>query len=316
MSKERKIPASVSNPDLHLLRVFITVTESGGFSAAQIILNVSQSTISTQMADLESRLGFKLCRRGRSGFSLTEDGHAVYTAAKELFSGCDKFISQVNERRGTVSGELRIAIADALVGNPDFPVDRIIQKLRTTMPDVTLVLTEADPLAIERQVLDQRLHAGIHTFPNHAPGLRYRKLFGELQTLYCGSGHPLFERSDHSVDVAELEQCDYVTRTYYGGTLQTGIFHPKLNNAKSTSMDGTAALILSGRFLGHLPWQCAARWVEAGRMRPLLEDKLSYETAFESVFAVGTRITRSLEIFEEVLLSECPIRQGNQHDSS
>ena len=48
---------SVSNPDLHLLRVFIAVAESGGFSKAQIALNVSQSTISTQMIDLETRLG-------------------------------------------------------------------------------------------------------------------------------------------------------------------------------------------------------------------------------------------------------------------
>ena len=297
---------SVSSPDMHLLRVFMTVTEAGGFSAAQLVLNVSQSTISTQMADLEARLGFKLCRRGRSGFSLTEDGHVVYEAARELFSGCDKFIARVNERRGTVSGELRIALADALVGNPDFPIDQIIQTLREKMPEVTIVLSEADPLTIEQQVLDQRLHAGIHTFPNHAPGLRYRRLFGEWQTLYCGRLHPLFERPDETITVAELEDFDYVARTYYGGTLQTGMLHPKLSSAKCTSMDGTAALILSGRFLGHLPHQCASRWLDQGEMRPIHPEKLSYEAPFECVLAVGTRITRSLEIFEEVLVSEFP----------
>ncbi|MFW8641943.1 LysR family transcriptional regulator [Rhizobium beringeri] len=66
--KNRSVPVltSVSSPDLHLLRVFVAVTEAGGFSAAQLTLNVSQSTISTQMSDLEARLGLKLCRRGRS----------------------------------------------------------------------------------------------------------------------------------------------------------------------------------------------------------------------------------------------------------
>lgn len=34
------------------------------------MLNSSQSTLSTQLADLEKRLGFRLCRRGRGGFAL------------------------------------------------------------------------------------------------------------------------------------------------------------------------------------------------------------------------------------------------------
>ncbi|MBM3573763.1 MAG: LysR family transcriptional regulator, partial [Alphaproteobacteria bacterium] len=114
------------------------MTEAGGFSAAQIVLNVSQSTISTQMADLETRLGFNLCRRGRAGFALTEDGRAVYEAAKEFFRSCDKFVAQINARRGTLSGELRIATADSLVANPDFPFERIIRKLRQCMPGVLL----------------------------------------------------------------------------------------------------------------------------------------------------------------------------------
>jgi LysR family transcriptional regulator, transcriptional activator for bauABCD operon len=280
------------------------VTDSGGFSAAQVILNVSQSTISTQMANLEMRLGVKLCRRGRSGFSLTDDGYIVYEAAKELFQGCESFVSQVNKRRGTVSGELRIALADALIGNPDFPIGIIIQQLRDLMPEVSLVLSNLDPLAIERQILDQRLHGGIHTFPNHAPGLRYVSLFSELQTLYCATEHPLCRAAEDIVSVDEVEQHDYAARTYYGGTLQPGIFHPDTKNAKCTSMEGIAALILSGRFIGHLPTQYASRWVMAGEMKPLLPRQLSYNANFEVVFAAGAQVSRSLEIFEDVLLAE------------
>ena len=40
--------------DLQLLRLFVTVVESGGFSAAQGELGIGQSTISTQMAKLET----------------------------------------------------------------------------------------------------------------------------------------------------------------------------------------------------------------------------------------------------------------------
>ena len=61
----------LSDLDLRLIRVFLSVLDAGGISAAQTALNVSQSTISTQLATLETRLGFRLCERGRAGFRLT-----------------------------------------------------------------------------------------------------------------------------------------------------------------------------------------------------------------------------------------------------
>ena len=70
--------------DLKLLRVFVEVVRCGGFSAAQAALNSSQSAISGQMTTLETRLGVKLCDRGRSGFRLTDQGRATYAATQRL----------------------------------------------------------------------------------------------------------------------------------------------------------------------------------------------------------------------------------------
>ena len=69
----------------------MTVVRCGGFSAAQATLNVSQSTISEQMTTLETRLGLKLCERGRSGFRLTEHGVATYEAAQRLQVAVESF---------------------------------------------------------------------------------------------------------------------------------------------------------------------------------------------------------------------------------
>jgi LysR family transcriptional regulator, transcriptional activator for bauABCD operon len=303
-SHREKMLTKVSVPDINLLRVFSAVAEAGSFSAAQILLNVSQSTISTQMAELEARLGLRLCERGRSGFSLTDDGHAVYEATKHLFRNCSDFVTKINARRSTLSGALRIALADALVGNSDFPADKIFRTLRERMPGVNFMLSQADPLTIERYILDKRIDAGIHTFPSHAPGLRYIKLFTERQTLYCADSHPLFGRDDHSIDVVELGQYDYAAREYYGGSLKPGAFRPLRVSSQCTTMEGTVALILSGKFIGHVPSLCAKRWLESGRLRPILPEKLSYSCTFECVLPVGTSISRQLDILEEVLSSE------------
>ena len=299
--RNKAILTSVSSPDLHLLRVFMTVAQHGGFSQAQIALNVSQSTISTQMIDLETRLGMRLCRRGRAGFALTDEGREVYKYAKDLLQDCDEFVCLINGIRGDLSGELRIATADALLGNPAFPMETILAELRDAMPDVTLQLSVMNPLEIERLILEQKLHMGLHTFPNRAPGLRYLKMFDEAQTLYCGAGHPLFERPDDP-DAKEVETFEYASRSYYGGAMRPGSLKPKANHIVSGNMEGIAAAILSGRFIGHLPEQCADLWVRQGRMKPICQDRFSYDIKFECVFPVGARMANAQRVLEDVML--------------
>lgn len=82
---------TLSTADLKLLRVFVAVVHSGGFSAARTELNVSQPTISIKISDLESRLGMRLCDRGRGGFKLTAEGQRVYEASLNLFRSLDTF---------------------------------------------------------------------------------------------------------------------------------------------------------------------------------------------------------------------------------
>ena len=60
----------------------MTVAQCGGFAAAQVALNVGQSTISRQIGDLEERLGMRLCQRGRAGFRLTDKGWVVDEACQ------------------------------------------------------------------------------------------------------------------------------------------------------------------------------------------------------------------------------------------
>ncbi|MDN3683724.1 LysR family transcriptional regulator [Vibrio sinaloensis] len=61
------------------------------FSAAETELNISRSTISIHISNLESRLNLILCRRGRSGFALTEEGVVVYEATVKLLGELEDF---------------------------------------------------------------------------------------------------------------------------------------------------------------------------------------------------------------------------------
>ena len=111
-------PRHIQQADLRLLRVFQTIVQSGGIAAAEMVLNVGRSTISRQLADLELRLGVKLCDRGPGGFALTEEGARIFEAANNLLASVDNFTVEVNEINDRLVGRLSIALFDMTLTNP------------------------------------------------------------------------------------------------------------------------------------------------------------------------------------------------------
>lgn len=75
---------------LKQLELFITVAECNSFTEAAERHYMSQSTVSTHVAALESALGVPLVvRYNRKRIFLTEAGHVVHKMAKELLAQCN-----------------------------------------------------------------------------------------------------------------------------------------------------------------------------------------------------------------------------------
>lgn len=115
-----------SDIDIRLLRVFVAVAQAKGITAAQITLGLSQSAISTHLSTLETRLGYSLCLRGRSGFSLTEKGVSVLEAAQHLLSSFRDFSSLTQSLKGRLGGTINFAIVDSLYSLPSQPLSKAI----------------------------------------------------------------------------------------------------------------------------------------------------------------------------------------------
>lgn len=270
----------LSAADLRLLRVFMTVAECGSFAAAQIELNVRQSTLSTQMATLEARLGEKLCRRGRGGFELTDKGRVVYDACRQLFAGLTAFQEQLSGIRSRLTGELHLAIVDTVATNPANRLADALDRFKRRENEVEIRLEVLPPAEIERGVLEGRLHLGIAPFFQHVPGLDYAPLFREAQALYCGARHPLHARADPLLPMEAIRDAGYVARGYMAKARlpQLADLEPA---ATAVHMEAIALLILSGRYIGYLPEHYAAQWVAIGEMRALRPDRLRYHSEFE-----------------------------------
>jgi DNA-binding transcriptional LysR family regulator len=275
-----EVPKVADLPDVDLLRLFCTIVECRGFSAAQAKLNISPSSISNKMSALEARLGMRLCRRGRGGFHLTSEGRRVYDAAVGIFRAHASFSVEIGQLRDELSGELRVGVIDSTVTNPAIRISDAVGRFRSKHPMVHLTLQIREPAQIERNLLDGSMHVGLAPFYHHVHGLSYQSLLNESHELYCASGHPLFARAPRDISIEELSDHAYVARSHVPPTVELGREQVKWC-AEVSDMEAMAHLILSGQFIGFMPVHFAYLWTSRGRMRAIRPDRLQHTSHFE-----------------------------------
>ncbi|PVZ09811.1 MULTISPECIES: LysR family transcriptional regulator [unclassified Pseudomonas] len=293
--------AQVSDFDIRLLRVFRSVVESGGFSAAENVLGIGRSAISQQMSDLEQRLGLRLCQRGRAGFSLTDEGREVYQSSLRLLGAMETFRTEVNGLHQHLRGELNIGLTDNLVTVPHMRITHALAQLKDRGPDVRIQIRMIAPSQVEQGVLDGSLNIGVVPQASPLPGLEYNVLYSERSLLYCAVGHPLFYAEDDYIEEGRLDSQDAIAPTFRLPA-EVQACYQRLNcTASASDREGMAFLILTGRYIGYLPDHYAHGWVQQGRLRALKPDERFHDLNLAWVTRKGRRPNLVLESFMESL---------------
>jgi DNA-binding transcriptional LysR family regulator len=91
------------------IEAFVATVEQSSISGAARQLRLSKSVVSERLAELERSLGGKLLHRSTRKLSLTEDGTAFLPRAQRIIRDIAEAAAGMAERRGTLSGPLRIA---------------------------------------------------------------------------------------------------------------------------------------------------------------------------------------------------------------
>ncbi|MFT5658757.1 MAG: DNA-binding transcriptional LysR family regulator [Gammaproteobacteria bacterium] len=274
----------VSDIDLRLLQVFLTVVRCGGFAAAQSILNIGQPTISEHMNRLETRIGARLCERGRGGFRLTEPGQQVHQAALRLFTSVEDFRHEISDLDNRLRGKLNIGIIDNTITNTTSPLPAAIYRFNQRASDVQLQIEIKPPAELEQSVLHGRMHAAIGPYPVRIPGLDYQPVLEEKQHLYCGHKHSLFKRIDVGIDAIRNEKI--VARSYMHAA-DLKVLGVNASAALIDNVEAQAMLILTGAYIGFLPTHYAEQWVAKNELRALLPGELCYSTTMELIVKSG-----------------------------
>lgn len=290
--------------DLKLFKVFKAVVESGGFTAAQSELNIGLAAISKQISDLEIRLGMRLCTRGREKFGLTEQGKVIYQASLDLFSALDDFRGRLGNVRGELLGDLNIAVIDNTCSDPNSPLIRVLQQWQARAPKARMRLSVAPLEEIEQGILKGQFAAGIVPVYTENNEFDTLTLYKETAELYCSSDHPFFTLEDDHIDDARLAQAEYIEHVYANHQEKFRPLGPRNISAIATQVEAVAMLVLTGRYLGHLPTHWAKTYIERGQIRSLKPRRFRVVTPFKLLYRQCGRSNPLLDVFLEILQRE------------
>lgn len=302
MSANNYSLGQVGDYEIKQLKVFKTVVDCGGFSAAETALNIGRSTISLHISNLESRLNLVLCKRGRGGFSLTEEGVIIYRMTEQLLESLDAFRITVNNLNASLTGQLRIALSDkvSLDARSRFP--ELVRDFSKAAPEVFITTNIASMANIERMILNDEADVGFIPYHRKLDGLDYIHLYSDNCFVYAAKGHPLVSMSKNK----QAEEVDSFPASHAGlkphEQASEQISHMKLAGI-SYFYDSRLALILSGRYIGFLPERFAKSYVESGQIVAVATDTRFYNLGM----AVTTKKTAQPNKPRELFINQ--IRQ-------
>ena len=164
----------------HLMRVFASVAEEGGFAAASRKLDLSPAAVTRAVVALEEQLGARLLQRTTRNVRFNDAGRQYYENVRAILASIAEANEAVAESNATPRGTLSIT-APVMFGRM-FVMPAVIDYMQR-YPQVKLIAHLVDRVT---NLVDEGMDVAIRI--GHLPdsGLRAIKV-GEVRRVLCAS---------------------------------------------------------------------------------------------------------------------------------
>lgn len=161
--------------DLRVLRYFLMVAKEQSFTKAAEQLNITQPTLSRQLAALEKELGVKLFRRGGYSITLTNEGLLLKRRALEIVDLEDKILSEFKGGNEDIEGKITIGCGEF---NAVEILAKICKSYREKYPLVQFALHTGTADHISEMMNKGLVDIGIFLEPVNTEGFDYIRIQG------------------------------------------------------------------------------------------------------------------------------------------
>ena len=289
--------------DWDKLKIFHAVAESGSFTKASTVLNLSQSAISRQIQSLENELKIHLFERHARGLVLTDNGEYLYKTAHEVISKLKDVEATLNDEKDKLHGKLTVT---TVVSFGTTWLTPRIKEFMSLHPEIEIELIFDDK---ELDLSTRQADIGI--FMRRPKQLNYiQKKLIDLHYHIYGSTKYL-EKYGHPKNIRDLDKHKFIT---YGRGAPSPVFNPdwalKLGSKDSkkrkpvmkvNSVYGLLLAVQSGVGLAALPDYITVNVPNITKVLPDTEGPLT-ETHF--VYPQSLKNVAKVKAFRNFLFSK------------
>jgi LysR family hydrogen peroxide-inducible transcriptional activator len=186
-------------PTLRQLEYIVAVAETGRFSDAAKRLNVSQPSLSTQIADAELHLGAPVFERGRGGAFPTALGHELIRRARYVLRQVEEMKALAGHEGDALTGRIKLGVLPTI---GPYLLPRCTSQLHARFPDLRLSIRDEPTNQLVGHLEDGQLDTVVCTAED-LPGAEAALLFQESLWIAVAPDDPLAAK-DGPVSLKEL----------------------------------------------------------------------------------------------------------------
>ena len=159
--------------DIRILRYFLTVAKEQNFTKAAEQLNITQPTLSRQLAALEEELGTTLFIRGSRSITLTEAGILLKRRALEIIDLEEKMMDELKVKEGLIEGTITIGCGEFAAVET---LAEICKVYKEKYPMVQIALHTATADSVYEMMNQGLVDIGLFLEPVNTEGLDYIRI--------------------------------------------------------------------------------------------------------------------------------------------
>lgn len=165
------------------LTTLITILETGSFQKAATKLNYTQSTVTTQIKQLEEELSIKLFEKIGRQMKLTQAGKDILPSIKAILQG-EEQISNYGKSLSEITGTLKLAIPDSIL---IYTMQPFLQAYLHEAPNIQLIVNSIQSEEINQSIVEGTADIGINCEKDHYPDTVIHKELGTYKALLVAS---------------------------------------------------------------------------------------------------------------------------------
>lgn len=174
--------------ELHQLRYFVAIVDTGSFTKAAERCFISQPSLSQQVIKLENELGQQLFERIGKRVKTTAPGRALYERALNILGAVEEAKSCVQTEQEWMSGELGVG---AILTVAPYLLPIVVRNFLDDYPHASITVRENFTEKLLADLLAGDLDVGILALPITDTRLEVEPLLTEELMLALPAGHHL-----------------------------------------------------------------------------------------------------------------------------